>query len=88
MAFRSKSLKANVWKTDMMISGDMRNECSPSKVFPRMSCGLRVKAKSILCANCGKWNYTRCPTCLHTWEKYTFLHKNHLYLYNINNTIK
>ena len=44
-----------------MISGGItKDDKSKSKVDPRGVSSLRVKANSVLCAQCGKWMHGRC----------------------------
>ena len=60
-AFESKGLKANPWKTKVMVNGGITKDCkSKSKVDPCGVCSLRVKANSALCLLCGKWIHGRC----------------------------
>ena len=59
--FESKCLKVNLGKTKVMVWGDITNDCmSKSKVDPCGVCSLRVKANSVLCLQCGKWNHGIC----------------------------
>ena len=60
-AFESKSLKVNLGKTKVMLSGGITKDgMSKSKVDPCGVCSLRVKANSVLCLQCGKWISSRC----------------------------
>ena len=53
-AFESKSLKVDIRKTKVMVSGGSRKDgITKSKVNTCGICSLRVKANSVLCAQCG-----------------------------------
>ena len=55
-AFESKDLKVNLWKTNVMVSGGTTKDGMPkSKADPCGVWGLKVKANSVLCLQCGKW---------------------------------
>ena len=59
-AFESKGLKVNLGKTKVMASGSITKDgMSKGKVDPCGVCSLRVKANSVLCLQCGKWNQVR-----------------------------
>ena len=59
-AFVSKSLKVNLGKTKVMVSGDItKNGKSKSKVDQCGVCSLRVKANSALSSQCGRRIYCR-----------------------------
>ena len=60
-AFESKCLKVKIWKTKVMICGEIKKDgMSKSKVDPCGVCSLRVKANSVLCLQCGKLIHGRC----------------------------
>ena len=60
-AFESKSLKVNLGKTKVMVSGGItQDDMSKSKVDPFVVCSFRVKTNSVLCVQCGKWIHGRC----------------------------
>ena len=45
----------------MMVSGSITKDGLPKgQVEPCGVCSLRVKANSVLCAQCGKWIHGRC----------------------------
>ena len=55
-AFEIKGLKANPWKTEVMVSGGFTKDgLSKSKVDPCGVCSLKVKANLALCLQCGRW---------------------------------
>ena len=60
-AFGSKGLKVNIGKTKIMVCGDITKDgMFKSKVDPSGVCSLRVKANTVLCAQCGKWIHGKC----------------------------
>ena len=60
-AFERKGLKANLGKTNVMVSGGITKDgLSKSKVDSCGVCSLRVKPKSVLCVQSGKWIHGRC----------------------------
>ena len=60
-ALESKGLKANLGKTEVMVSGGITMDgLSKSNVDTCGVCSLRVKANSVLCVQCGKWIHSRC----------------------------
>ena len=61
-AFECKGLKVNHGKTKMIVSsgGITKDGMSKSKVDPCGVCSLRVKANSVLCAQCGMCVHGRC----------------------------
>ena len=57
----SKCLKVNLGETKVMVIGGItRNDMSRRKVYPCEACRLVVRANSVLCVHCGKWNHGRC----------------------------
>ena len=53
-AFESKSLKVNLWKTKVTVSGGITKDgMSKSNVDPCRFCNLRVKVNSVFCVQCG-----------------------------------
>ena len=52
-AFESKSLKVNLKKTKVVVSGS-KGEVLKSKVDPCAKCGKRVMENSVMCTKCGK----------------------------------
>ena len=51
----SKGLKVSLEKTEVMVSGGITKDgLSKSEVDPCGVCSLRVKANSVLCAQCDK----------------------------------
>ena len=44
----------------MVSSGITKDGLCKGKVDPCNVCSLRVKAKSVLCVQCGKWIHSRC----------------------------
>ena len=64
-AFESKCLKVNLGKIKVMVSsGIIQDNLSNSKVDQCWVCSLRVKASSVLCAQCGRWTHSRCARVL------------------------
>ena len=60
-AIESKGFKVNLGKAEVMACVSITNDgISNSKVDPCGVCSLRVKAKSALCLQCGKWIHGRC----------------------------
>ena len=59
--FESMSLKVNLGKTKVMVSGGITNVgMSKSNVVPCGVYGLRVKANSVFFLPLGKWIHDRC----------------------------
>ena len=59
--FKCKGLKVNLGKTKVLVSGRItKDSMSKSKIDPCGVCSLKVKAKSVLCIQCGKWIHGRC----------------------------
>ena len=55
-ALEDEGLKANLGKTKVMVrDGITKDGFSKSKVDPFWVCSLRVKANSVLNAQCGMW---------------------------------
>ena len=53
--------KVNLGKTKVMVSsGITQDGFSRSEVGPCGVCSLRMKANSVLCAQCGRWTNGRC----------------------------
>ena len=53
-------MKVNLGKTNVMVSGGITKDgISKNKVDQCGVCSLRVKAKSALCVQCGKWFHGR-----------------------------
>ena len=49
-------MKVNLGKTKVMVSGGITNVgLSKSEVDSCWVCSLRIKAKSVLCVQCGRW---------------------------------
>ena len=60
-AFDSKGLKDSLGKNKVRVSGGIIEDgFSKSKVDPCGVCSLRVKANTVLCAQCGKLVHIRC----------------------------
>ena len=60
-AFESKGLKVNLWKSKVMVSSDITQDgMSKSRANQCGVCSLRAKAKSALCAQCGRCIHGRC----------------------------
>ena len=51
--FKSKGLKVNLMKTQVMVNGS-KSEALKSKVHPCVKCGKRVMANSVMCTKCCK----------------------------------
>ena len=61
MAFESKGLIASLGRTKVMVCDSITKDgMSKIKVDPCGVSRLRLKAKSDLCVQCGKWIYCRC----------------------------
>ena len=59
--FESKSLKINLRKTKVMVSGDITKDgMSRSKVDPCGVCRYTIKANSTLYVQCGRWIHGIC----------------------------
>ena len=58
-AFESKTMRVNLGKTKLMVSG-MEEEAFDSKIDPCGVCGTRAMSNSVLCTACGKWVHARC----------------------------
>ena len=57
-AFESKGLKVILGKTKGVVSSSITQDgMSKIKVEPCGVCSLRVKANSVLCVQCGRWNH-------------------------------
>ena len=59
--FERKGLTVNLGKSKVMVSvGITKNGLPKCKVCPCDVCCLGVKANSVLCVQCGKWDHSRC----------------------------
>ena len=54
-----------------MVSNDITNGLLKSKLSPCEICSLRVKIKSVLCVQCGKWIDGRCTGVKRLTEKFS-----------------
>ena len=60
-AFERKGFKVNLGKIKVFVCGGITKDgMCKSKDDPCGVCGLRVKASSVLCLQCGKWIHGRC----------------------------
>ena len=59
--FESKGFKVYLVKAIVMVNGDITKDgLTKNKVDQCDVCSLRVKAKTALCVQCGKWINSRC----------------------------
>ena len=59
--FESKGFNNNLEKTKVVVSGGITKEVlNKTKVYHCVICGLRVKANSVLCEQCGKLIHSKC----------------------------
>ena len=60
-AYKSKGLKVNLAKTEVMVSGGITKDgMSKYKVDQCWVCSLTVKSNSVLCVQYDKWIHSRC----------------------------
>ena len=66
-----QSLKVNLGKTKVMVSGGNTKDGMPkNKVDPCGVCSLRANANSVLCVQCSKWIHGRCAGMKRVTQKY------------------